>query len=267
MSTKVNFTDRVDLNSDIVKSQLFLRDAVLSEYEVSINVDLRSLKISGQFKVILIHKALGETKRYESDDRTDLNIAIRHSLAGMRNPLEVVSQLEIVQRDVNRVPVIRAMIKNINPDLPGKQSASKSALKTKRDPDLNVPWRLSYSEGYPILHVTDKNGLYDQLFLTPQFDPLILPEIVRQIFVWLVFDPSEKDAFHVDAWKSIFEQLGCERTFFDAIAVPNEEDGFMEDMTPSLRAQVLAMSCDVSDRLAGDLDLLNRLSSAEIGEE
>lgn len=267
MSTKVNFTDRLDLNSDIVKSKLTAVDPSASAYDISISADLRGLNISGKFKVILIHKALGETKRYQSEEQIDLNIDITHSLFGMRNPLEVVSQLEIVQRDVNHIPVIRAMIKNINPDLPGKQTASKSALKTKRDPDLNVPWRLSYSEGYPILHVTDKNGLYDQLFLTPQFDPLILPEIVRQIFIWLVFDPSEKDAFHVDAWKSIFEQLGCERAFFDAIAVPSEEDGFMEDMTPSLRAQILGMSCDVSDRLANDLDLLKRLASVEIGEE
>jgi hypothetical protein len=267
MSTKVNFTDRLDLSSENVASKLLINPAVSGAYEISILADLRFLKIPGPFKVVLIHKALGETRRFESVDQSDLLIDVRHSLEDMRNPLEVVSQLEIVQKDASNVPVIRAMIRNINPELPGKQSATKSALKTKRDPDLNVPWRLSYSEGYPILHVTDKNGLYDQLFLTPQFDPLILPEVVRQVFVWLVFDPSEKDSFHVDAWKSIFEQLGCERAFFDAFSVPNEEDGYMEGMTPSLRAQVLAMSCDVSDRLANDLDLLNRLSQAEKGEE
>lgn len=267
MSTKVNFTDRIELSAEVVSSTLLITDSVYTEYDVSITADLRSLNILGPFKVILIHKALGQTKRYESDLTSDLNVNIRHSLAGMRNPLEVVSQLEIVQKDLNKIPVIRAMIRNIVPEIPGKQSSSKSALKTKRDPDLNVPWRLAFSEGYPILHVTDKNGLYDQLFLTPQFDPLILPEIVRQIFIWLVFDPSEKDAFHVDAWKAIFEQLGCDRTFFDSIAVPNEEDGFMEDMTPALRAQILAMSCDVSDRLAVDLDLLNRLFNAEMDEE
>jgi hypothetical protein len=267
MSTKVNFTNRIDLDPTAIKSKLVASSSISGEYEIVMEADLSDVALTGEFIVVLTHKALGETNRYELPGQNDLKINITHPLHGMRNPLEVVSQLEIIQRDAINIPVIRASARNIDPEIPGEQSAKKSALKTKRDPDLNVPWRLDYSEGYPILHVTDKNGLYDQLFLTPQFDPLILPEVVRQIFNWIVFDPDLKDGFHVDAWKMIFEQLGCERSFFDSLPTPNEEDASMEDLTPALRAQIASKSHEVADRFTADLDLLNRLSNTEIGDE
>jgi hypothetical protein len=267
MSTKVNFTKRIDIDPEIVKAKLIPSNPASGEYEVSIEADLTGIAIIGEFTVVLTHKALGETKRFELPGQQEFKISVINYLHGMRNPLEVVSQLELIQPDASNIPVIRASVRNINPEIPGEQSAKKSALKTKRDPDLNVPWRLNYSEGYPILHITDKNGLYDQLLLTSQFDPLILSEVVRQIFNWLVFDPDQKDTFHVDAWKMIFEQLGCERAFFDSLPTPDEEDGSMEDMTPALRAQIASMSFEVADRFTADMDLLNRLSNNEIGEE
>jgi len=267
MSTKVNFTKRIDLDPETVNAKLVPSKTVSGEYEVYIEADFSGIALSGEFTLVLTHKALGETKRFELPGPQDLKISVVNSLHGMRNPLEVVTQLELIQPDTSNIPIIRASVRNINPEIPGQQSAKKSALKTKRDPDLNVPWRLNYSEGYPILHITDKNGLYDQLFLTPQFDPLTLSEVVRQIFNWLVFDPDQKDNFHVDAWKVIFEQLGCERAFFDSLPIPNEDDGSMEEMTPALRAQIASMSFDVADRLTSDLDLLNRLSNTEIGDE
>jgi hypothetical protein len=267
MSTKVNFTNRIDLDPTAIKSKLVVNSAIPGEYEISMEGDLSDIALTGEFTIVLTHKALGETNRYELPGQNELRINITHPLHGMRNPLEVVSQLEIIQRDSKNIPVIRASVRNINPEIPGEQSAKKSALKTKRDPDLNVPWRLDYSEGYPILHITDKNGLYDQLLLTPQFDPLTLPEVARQVFNWVIFDPSLKDSFHVDAWKLIFEQLGCERAFFDSLPTPNDEDGSMEDMTPALRAQIASKSQEVADKLTSDLDLLNRLSNTEIGDE
>lgn len=267
MSTKVNFTKRIDIDPEIVKAKLVPSQSASGEYEVSIEADLTGIAISGEFTVVLTHKALGETKRFVLPGQQEFKISVINSLHGMRNPLEVVSQLELIQTDASSIPVIRASVRNINPEIPGEQSAKKSALKTKRDPDLNVPWRLNYSDGYPILHITDKNGLYDQLLLTSQFDPLILSEVVRQIFNWLVFDPDQKDTFHVDAWKMIFEQLGCERAFFDSLPSPDEEDGSMEDMTPALRAQIASMSFEVANRLTADMDLLNRLSNTEIGDE
>jgi hypothetical protein len=267
MSTKVNFTNRIDLDATAIKSKLVANSAIAGEYEIAIEADLSDIALTGEFTIVLTHKALGETNRYELPGQDELKINITHPLHGMRNPLEVVSQLEIIQRDSKNIPVIRASVRNINPEIPGEQSAKKSALKTKRDPDLNVPWRLDYSEGYPILHITDKHGLYDQLLLTPQFDALILPEVARQVFNWVIFDPNLKDSFHVDAWKLIFEQLGCERSFFDSLPTPNEEDGSMEDMTPALRAQIASKSQEVADKLTSDLDLLNRLSNTEIGDE
>ena len=267
MSTKLNFTNRIDLDASAVKAKLIPSQTVAGEYEIALSTDLSALSLNGDFTIVLTHKALGETKRFESAKQSDLQINIIHRLDGMRNPLEVISQLEIIQRDLNKVPLIRASIRNIKPEIPGEQGVKKSALKTKRDPNLNVPWRLNFSEGYPILHITDKNGLYDQLFLTPHFDPLTLPEVARQIFNWLIFDPDLKDTFHVDTWKMIFEQLGCERTFFDSLPTPNEEDGAMENMTPALREQIVSKSFQVADQLTSDLDLLTRLSNHEIGEE
>lgn len=267
MSTKVNFTNRIEIDTNLINAKLLVVGQNPDRYEFNLETDLTNIGLAGVFTVVLTHKALGETDRFELPGQTNLNLKIKHNLKAMRNPLDVVSQLELVQFDMNSIPVIRASARNINPEIPGDQSARKSALKTKRDPNLNVPWRMNYSEGYPILHITDKNGLYDQLFLTPQFDPLILPEVVRQIFMWLIFDPGMKDAFYVDAWKLIFEQLGCERAFFDAFPAPNEEDGSMEGMTPSQRSLIEAKSIEVSNQFTLDLDLLNRLSSTEIGDE
>jgi hypothetical protein len=267
MSTKLNFTNRVDLEPDCVKTKISPSSSVPNSYEISVMGDLSAANIVGDFTIVLTHKALGETIRYEVKNHSDLNFSIPNQPLNMRNPLDVLTQLEIVQLDQNGIPVIKVSVKNVIPELPGNQSARKSALKTKRDPDLNVPWRLYFTEGYPILHISDKHGLYDQLALTPYFDPLILPEVVKQIFNWLIFDPNMKDNTHVDAWKSIFEQLGCDRAFFDSLPSPNEEDGFMEDLTPAIRSEIEMKSFEVSDRFAMDLELLDRLSSNEIGDE
>ena len=267
MSTKLNFTNRVDLDPNCVKTKISPSSSVPNSYEISVTGDLSIVNLVGDFTIVITHKALGETVRYEVKQQVDLNFNIANQSLNMRNPLDVSTQIEIVQLDPNGIPVIKASVKNIIPELPGNQSARKSALKTKRDPELNVPWRLYFTDGFPILHISDKHGLYDQLALTPYFDPLILPEVVKQIFNWLIFDPSPKDNSHVDAWKSIFEQLGCERAFFDAIPSPNEEDGFMEDMTPAIRSEIEMKSFEVSDRFAMDLELLDRLSSTEIGDE
>ena len=41
----------------------------------------------------------------------------------------------------------------------------------------------------------------------------------------------------------------------------------MEEMTPALRAHIASKSFEVADRFTSDLDLLNRLSNTEIGDE
>ncbi len=267
MSTKLNFTNRIDLDPSVIKAKIFPSALQVGEYEISITADLSSVPLTGDFDVVFLYKAIGETKRDEIKNQTGNKVEVTHSLQGMRKPLEVEIDVKVVQMDSKLIPIIRASIKRVIPEVPDKQSARSSALKTKKDSDLNVPWRLYFSEEYPILHVSDKHGLYDQLFSTPQFDPLILSDVTRQIFLWLVFDPSPKDQYFVGIWKTIFESLGCEQAFFDPLPIPNEEDGFMENMTPALREEVIAMSIQVSDRLTANLDLLNRLANTEIGDE
>lgn len=267
MSTKLNFTNRINLDPELVKASIQPSTSPIGSFEMKIDANLTSALISGQFMVVFTLKALGETKRIELAGPSDMKIEVLHSLHGMRNPLEVKVSLEVIQRDSKNIPIIRASVMNVDPEIPGKQSARRSVLKTKKDPGLNVPWRLIYSEGYPILHISDKNGLYDQLMLSPQFDPMILSDVVRQIFNWLIFDFEMKEGFYVDAWKSVFEKLGCDRSYFDTLPQPNEEDGSMEDMTPALREGIRTLSFEISDKLTSDLDLLSRLSNTEIGEE
>jgi len=267
MSTKLNFTNRMDLDPSFVVAKILVNPHQTSEYEFHIEIDLSAVLLVGEFDIVFTYKAIGETKRVEMKKQSNKQIIATHSLRGMRKPLDVVAYIKIIQLDKNLVPIIRASIRNVIPEVPGNQSAQRSALKTKRDPDLKVPWRLYFTEEYPILHVSDKNGLYDQLFSTPQFDPLILSEVVRQVFIWLVFDPGSKDQYYVDIWKKIFEDLGCDQAFFDDVPTPHEDDGSMEGMTPGLRDTVLAMSFQVSDRFTADFNLLGRLSNIKIGDE
>jgi hypothetical protein len=267
MSTRLNFTNRVALDPEMITAAILQSSVASTEYDIKITIDLSAVSLIGLFDVVFTYKALSETRRYVETAVSDLKLSINHSLHGMRNPFDVVAAIEVIQKDPKGIPLIKASARKIEPEIPGKQSARRSVLKTKRDPNLNVAWRLNYSEGYPILHISDKNGLYDQLALMPQFEPLILPEIARQVFNWLIFDPNPKDQIFVAAWKVIFEQLGCDQSYYDGIPVPDDENGSMEDMTPALRAEIEAKSIEISDRFTGDFDYLNRLSSSEIGEE
>ncbi len=80
MSTKVNFTNRIDLDPAAIKSKLVASSAISGEYEIVIEADLSDIALTGEFIVVLTHKALGETNRYELPGQNELNINITHPL-------------------------------------------------------------------------------------------------------------------------------------------------------------------------------------------
>ena len=127
MSTRVNFTKRVEIHPSSVKVRIAQKLDDSRNYDIQVEADLSELSLSGEFEVVLTHKAYGETRRFVAPGVKDLNLSFTHSLAGMRKPLEVTTQLEIVQKDAHGIPVIKAFIKNVEPEISERQSAKKSA--------------------------------------------------------------------------------------------------------------------------------------------
>jgi hypothetical protein len=125
--------------------------------------------------------------------------------------------------------------------------------------DLTVPWLVEFEEDEPTLVISDREGLYHKLRDTsPIFMPLVLAEVVRQVFVWLATTDVDYNDDILTEWILLFERLTCPHGFIQAEHALEDEDEM---------ADVERVAKDVSEEFAKKFNLIEKVSSTfEDGE-
>jgi hypothetical protein len=216
MTIKFNYTQRIDFNESSISAKISENGTSSNDFTLDVNWDLSEYGLQEPFEVVVLAKALGETIRVGSGLGEHLKGFTSVDLGGMRTPLDCRIDLKVIRRDARGIPVILGVLHNAQPVLPDTSKPKKSLLRTKKDAQLDVPWTLSFEEGLPTLYVSDKSEIYEALSVSsPIFDAIVLPEVVRQVFIWVKMPGEEKDPTYVEGWKSAFESLGCPRDYLD----------------------------------------------------
>ena len=174
-----------------------------------------------------------------------------------RNPELIKLRLKVVEVDSDGIPMILAQGDKISPLNLNSNNRSRSFLKIMNSPDLTVPWRVGFPDDEPVLYVSDR----DELFLklrnkSPLFEPLVLAEVVRQIFVWIATSDLAYGSEVLKEWILFFEQLTCPHGFI-------QEDRSHEDDSEA----VMQFANDVSEEFAKKHNFTQSISSIIEAEE
>jgi hypothetical protein len=216
MAIRFNYTRRVELPDNVLSSKIVINQQQPSSFTLDLNWDISYLETKQQFEIIFLVKSLGETIRKGTGPGLPNKGTLSIDLQSMRNPLNSIVKMKVIKIDSRNIPLVIATLDEHQPILPNNIKPRKSLLRTKIDRTLEVPWKMSFEDGIPTLCVTNKFELYEPFAIgSPIFDATILPEVIRQVMLWIKYPQEEKDTRYVEGWKTVLEVLGCQRDYLD----------------------------------------------------
>lgn len=255
----INYTGRIDLDSQEV-SATYREDK--GQFILTVKWLLGHHRMNEDCVLSIELKGAGtsESRRFDFGLLGDGQGEEILTLAQVRNPELIKIRLVVVEASHNGIPLIRAQIDRISPLNLHGNNRSRSFLKIVKSPDLTVPWRVEFPDDEPILKISDREELYHKLRDTsPIFMPLVLAEVVGQIFVWLSTSEVDYNNDILNEWILFFEQLTCPHGFIQAEHSREDEEEF---------ADVKRVANDVSEEFAKKFHLIEKISSAfDAGEE
>jgi hypothetical protein len=173
-------------------------------------------------------------------------------LANMRNPELMELRFKVVHSNFGEMPMLRASLDRITPVDVNPNNRSKSFFKIVKQDELSVPWRLYLEDNEPILYISGRQEMFRQLRdSTPLFSPLVLPELIRQIFDWIAFVEIDGSNKVQTQWVAYFEALGCPNDFL----YESRDRGVEEDVE-----NVWQEAQRVSDEFSKKFKIINTIS-------
>ena len=128
------------------------------------------------------------------------------SVQEIRNPELIQFRFKVVKRSDSGIPLIVAQVDKMKPEFEDLDGVRPSLLKRRKIQSLAVPWELRFESGIPMLCISGQKDMWFTLLKkAPWFDPIILPSIVRQIFLWSIDEATEpEDPDTHESWKKYF---------------------------------------------------------------
>jgi hypothetical protein len=125
-----------------------------------------------------------------------------------------------------------------------------------KSPDLTVPWRMEFNDDEPVLMISDRQELFHNLRDTsPLFTPLVLPDVVRQIFEWMALSDVDYTSEVMKQWVKYFEKLSCPSDFIQVDRSQANEDEINEVMNMSrIVSEEFSKKFKIIDAVASTFD-------------
>ena len=256
-ATQLNYTNRIDIQS--------------SEIEATYQVEGDHCKVT--LKWLLGHYALDEdceifiglvgtntteARRIQLGSLGDGNGSEVIDFRNLRNPELMKLRFLVVKVDDRGIPMIRADLSGISPLDQSDNSKAKSFLKIIKQDDLMVPWRLSFNDEEPIIVISGRQDLYQQLReSSPIFNPLVLSEVVRQVFEWMALSDDDFSGEVSKQWIKFFTKLSCPAGFLEEVHSADDEEQLVE---------VREMAQRVSEEFARKFGLVNAVAGTFVKE-
>ena len=170
----------------------------------------------------------------------------------VRNPELIKLRFGVVGKEPNGLRLIRADRDRISPTNLAENSQARSFLKLVKVSDLVVPWMVDFNDDEPVLLISDRQELFHKLRDTsPIFKPLVLSEVVRQVFVWICSSDLDLQGRIVGQWLSFFEQLSCPKSFFEVErSLDNSEDVEEIERMSKIASEEFAKRFELIDSIA-----------------
>ena len=255
---RMNYTGRIDIQSEEV-SATYREESGVCTLVVKWLLGHHGLNPGCHLYLGLEGDGTSESRRFALGLLGDGQGEQTLRLTQVRNPELIKIRLKVVENDSSGIPIIKAQGDKISPQSLNSSNQSRSFLKILKTPELTVPWRVDFAEDEPVLQISDKEELFHKLRDTsPIFMPLVLPEVVRQIFVWLATTEVDYNNEVLKEWVLLFEQLTCPRGFIQQDHSSSDADDFEE---------VKRVASFVSEEFAKKFDFIQRISSAFESEE
>jgi hypothetical protein len=214
---RLNFTGRIDLSNNEVSANFVNSD---NSQKILLAWNFSKFNFSKSCELVVDLRSTGTTETSRiTIGRLEENVnEYEIDISQMRNPDLVRVRLKVCEKDYNGLSRIKAQIDNLIPKPLEADDNARSFLKLAKDDDLEVPWELRFDSGEPCLFITGKKDLYHQLRnRSPWFLPLIMHDVVRQIFLWLA-DQSDYENYDIaEQWKQFFFDMGCPVDFFNSV--------------------------------------------------
>ena len=250
-ATRMNYTGRIDIDSQEV-SATYREDQGQFILTVKWLLGHHGMNEDCELRIELKGSGTSESRRFDFGLLGNGQGEETLTLAQVRNPELIKVRLVVVETSDNGIPLIRAQIDKISPLNLNDKNHSRSFLKIGKSPDLTVPWRVEFPDDEPILMISDREELcYKLRDTSPIFMPLVLAEVVRQIFEWLVTTDVDYNNDILKEWILLFEQLTCPHGFIQAEHRREDEEEF---------ADVKKVANDVSEEFAKKFNFIERIS-------
>lgn len=259
MITSLNYSSRVDIPEELVPMSIEGSGAI-AKLHISWNLNFLKLDPKSEIFAEFSDVRSTKTRRVQLGYLGDGEGECTENISEFRNLKSIRVRFKVVLRDEKNRLRILANIDKVRPKLPPDIENAFSLLNIEGDNSLSVPWTLKFDSGEPILFISKKMKLFDQLrnpTSAPWFFPAVVHEVARQTFLWLCNSEDLPNSNVVKVWQDTFVSLGCDPDFFS-----NLETGSRSENRREIDAQ-LGIALDNFARKHGILESMNKYSKLE----
>ena len=250
---KMNYTGRIDIQEHEIEATYEIEN---DEYSLTLKWLLGHYGLPNNCNLFVEMKGgsqTTETRRFELGSLIDGNGEKTLKVAQIRNPELIKLRFGVVEVSANGLPMIKADRDRIAPHNLNENNQSRSFLKMIKSSELIVPWRVDFIDEEPVLLITDRQDLFHSLRDTsPLFQPLVLSDVVRQVFERLAIDEADYNNIVIKEWVNFFEELTCPNGFIQKTRI---------DATEEEQEEVKHMSRIVSEEFTKKFKFIDAIAS------
>lgn len=251
MRASINQTGRSVIPNELLSIEL------IDDVKLKFRWDSLVEYLDPQYEAVLEISSLGSHQRFilSISNFTESSETFFET-SKLIDPKVITGRFKIVKVDQSGLRFIVSESKTLrllNNKLEGNQG--KSLLDIYWDPNLRVPWQLTFDDMEPVLKVSNYFEDAPKIYTNTVFQTVILPEVLRQIVFWfLTEDPDDSQNIKVKYWWDLISELGLtldERSYFTSTP----------SMSVEMLGETLAKCQELSDRFAIKHNILQKLSN------
>ena len=216
MITSLNYTSRIEIDRSMVSPRILV-SASSATLHLGWNLSLLDLDPTSELIAELSDVRSTRTRRISLGKILNGVGESTENVSDFSNLTSIRIRFKVVSLDSKKRLRILASIDKVRPELPPEIENAFSLLNIEADETLSVPWVLNFDSGEPILYISKKKNLFDQLrnpTSAPWFFPLVVHEVARQVFNWLCLSDDLTNSSVAKIWQEFFISFGCDPDFF-----------------------------------------------------
>jgi hypothetical protein len=226
MITSLNYTSRIEIDRSMVSPHIAVSPSS-STLHLVWNLSMLELDPTSELIAELSDVRSTRTRRIPLGKIRNGVGEETENVSDFSNLTSIRIRFKVVLLDSKKRLRILASIDKVRPALPPEIENAFSLLNIEADETLSVPWVLKFDSGEPILYISKKNNLFDQLrnpTSAPWFFPLVVHEVARQVFNWLCLADDLPNSSVAKIWQDFFISFGCDPDFFINIETGSDSE-------------------------------------------